>query len=318
MSVGFNNGETPEGSHLWDFLPDKIPEDEGWDYPWCKLLRMMAAPADTLHSPAGPLEPMLSLPALPWHQGMFPIQFTQHSLEKSCVYPHSWKTSQLPPGLQARDLALCPSSTARPSQAWHCSLAEVCPLRKGHSDLQEVTNLARIRWGPCTRAQALPHLPWVTQSGSESRRGETPGVWRGRGQLLVLSKDLLRMNLAWWPSHCHHHRATAIVTVTMPSPPCHCRHHCATIIIVPVLSSLCHCHCHHDIAVIAMPLLLSSLCYLCQTTTFILTKPPPSSPCRHCHHHATAIVAVPPLPFLESCLPPHLSGKSSPSSLSVP
>lgn len=80
-------------------------------------------------------------------------------------------------------------------QAWPCSLAEVCPLRKGHSDLQEVTNLTRIRWGPCTRAQALPHLPWVTQSGSESRCGETPGAWRGRGQLLLLSKDLLCMNL---------------------------------------------------------------------------------------------------------------------------
>lgn len=82
------------------------------------------------------------------------------------------------------------------SQAWHCSLAEVCPVHKGHSDLQEVTNLARIRWGPCTRAQALPHLPWVTQSGSESWRGETPGARRGRGQLLVLSKDLLCMSLA--------------------------------------------------------------------------------------------------------------------------
>lgn len=84
----------------------------------------------------------------------------------------------------------------QPGQARPCSLAEVCPLRKGHSDLQEVTNLARIRWGPCTRAQALPHLPWVTQSGSESRRGETPGAWRGRGQLLLLSKDLLCTNVA--------------------------------------------------------------------------------------------------------------------------
>lgn len=63
-------------------------------------------------------------------------------------------------------------------------------------DLQEVTNLARIRWGPCTRARALPHLPRVTQSGSESRRGETPGAWRGRGQLPVLSKDLLCTNSA--------------------------------------------------------------------------------------------------------------------------
>lgn len=66
-------------------------------------------------------------------------------------------------------------------QAWPCSLAEVCPLRKGHSDLQEVTNLARIRWGPCTRAQALPHLPWVTQSGSESRRGGNPWSVEGPG-----------------------------------------------------------------------------------------------------------------------------------------
>lgn len=60
------------------------------------------------------------------------------------------------------------------SQAWPCSLAEVCPLRKGHSDLQEVTNLARIRWGPCTRAQTLPHLPWVTQSGSRAGLGKPP------------------------------------------------------------------------------------------------------------------------------------------------
>lgn len=61
-------------------------------------------------------------------------------------------------------------------------------------DLQEVANLARIRWGPCTRARALPHLSRVTQSGSESWHGETPGAWRGWGQLLVLSKDLLCTN----------------------------------------------------------------------------------------------------------------------------
>lgn len=141
----------------------------------------------------GALQGPTASPCLPWRQGMFPTRFTQHSLENSCVYPHSWKTSQLPPGLQAQDMVLCPSSQARPGPD---SLAEVCPLRKGHSDLQEVTNLARIRWGPCTRAQALPHLPWVTQSGSESRRGETPGAWRGRGQLLLLSKDLLCTNVA--------------------------------------------------------------------------------------------------------------------------
>lgn len=135
----------------------KIPKEEGWDYPWCKLLRMMAAPAD-FASPAGPLEPsqpcraLLLPPALPWHQGMFPTQFTQHSLEKSSACPCSWKTSQLPPGLQAQDMVLCPSSTARPGTA---APAEVCPLRKD-SDLQEVTNLARIRWGPCTRAQHFP------------------------------------------------------------------------------------------------------------------------------------------------------------------
>lgn len=114
---------TPKGKHLWDFLPRKIPEDEGWDYSWCKLLSMMIAPAGTLDSPAELLEPsqpcraLLPPPALPWHQGMFPTQFTQHSLEKSCVYPHSWETSQLPPGLQAQDMVLCPSSTARPGPA---------------------------------------------------------------------------------------------------------------------------------------------------------------------------------------------------------
>lgn len=101
MSLGFN----PKGNYPWDFLPHKIPEDEGWDYPWCKLLRMMAAPAGTLDSPAEPLEPCrapLPAPALPWHQGMFPTHFTQHSLEMSCVYPHSWKTSQLPQGCRHR------------------------------------------------------------------------------------------------------------------------------------------------------------------------------------------------------------------------
>lgn len=110
-------GLTPKGNHLWDFVLHKIPKDEGWDYPWCKLLRMMDAPADTLQSPEEPLEPCRALlppPALPWHQGMFP---TRCSLEKSCVYPHSWKTSQLPPGLQAQDMVLCPSSTARPGTA---------------------------------------------------------------------------------------------------------------------------------------------------------------------------------------------------------
>lgn len=137
MRVGFNYGETPKGNHR-DFLPHKIPEDKGWDYSWCKLLRTMAAPADTLHSPAGPLDPsqpcraLLPLPALPWHQGMFPTRFTRHSLEKSCMSPCSWKTSPLPPGLQAQDMVLCPSSTARPGTA---APAEVCPLRKGHRDL---------------------------------------------------------------------------------------------------------------------------------------------------------------------------------------
>lgn len=187
-------GLTPKGNHLWDFLPHKIPEDEGSDHPWCKLLRMMAAPAGILDSPAEPLEPCrapLPPPALPWHQGMFPTQFTQHSLENECIHApgklHSFRRAA---GTGYGFVSI------QHGQAWPCSLAEVCPLRKGHSDLQEVTNLARIRWGPCTRAQALPHLPWVTQSGSESRPGETPGAWRGRGQLLLLSKDLLCMNLA--------------------------------------------------------------------------------------------------------------------------
>lgn len=91
---------------------------------------------------------------------------------------------------------------------------------------------------------------------------------------------------------CHHHRATAVITAP-PSSSCHRYHHCATATVTMTLLSL-PCHC-------------------CATAA----RPPPSS-LHYCHHHqatATAVIIVP-LSFLESHLPPHLGGKSYPSTLS--
>lgn len=152
-------------------------------------------------------------------------------------------------------------------------------------DLQEVTNLARIRWGPCTRARALPHLPRVTQSGSESRRGETPRSVEGPGAApgALEGFALHKLGLMAQPlssslcHHHHHHRAAIIITVPpSSSSSCHHHHHCATA-TMPLLSSPCHC-CRHHCAAAA-----------------VTVRPPPSS-LHYCHHHQdTAIVTMPPL-----------------------
>lgn len=89
----------------------QTPEDDG-----CSS-RHFASSSRTLGALAALQGPSASsCPALA-PGDVFPTQSTQHSLEKICVYPCSWKTSQLPPGLQAQDMVLCPSSRARPSWA---------------------------------------------------------------------------------------------------------------------------------------------------------------------------------------------------------
>lgn len=189
MSAGFDCGETLKGNHQ-DLLPHKIPKDEGWDYPWSKLLRMMAAPADfalssrTLGALRAPLPP----PALPWHRGCFPPSSPSIPWKRAVCIHAPGKLHNFPQGCMYR-IIFC-VHPAQPGLAPQLRLRFVPCVRTELCDLQEVTNLARIRWGPCTRAQALPHLLWVTQSGSESWHGETPAAWRGRGQLLLLSKDL--------------------------------------------------------------------------------------------------------------------------------
>lgn len=127
MSVGFSYGESPKGNH-WDFLPHKIPKDEGWDYPWCELPRTMAVPADTSHPPAGPLKP-----SQPQHQGMcFPPSSSSIPWRRSACIHAPGKLHNFPQSCRHR-IWFC----VHPAQPGRAGLgaaapAEVCPLHKGH------------------------------------------------------------------------------------------------------------------------------------------------------------------------------------------
>lgn len=109
--------------------------------------------------------------------------------------------------------------------------------------------------------------------------------------------------------HCHRHCNNAIITSPLPSSPHHHHHHHCATVTMTLLSSPCQCCCRccATTAITVRP----PLPYHC--TTAIIAKTLPPSPCHRCCHRAAAIVAVPPLSFLESCLSPWLSGKSSPA-----
>lgn len=151
-------------------------------------------------------------------------------------------------------------------------------------------------------AQGLAVLPCLPRPDSEwkqkSWRGEIPGVWRGRRQRLLLSKDLLSAPRSLgvpapppWPCRCRQRRAAAVIAVPPPSLPWHRRHRSATTLMTVPLLSL------RAIAVIAMPL-PSSPCHhrRCCATAVIPLQP--SLLCHHHHHDATAVIAVQPLSSL--------------------
>lgn len=161
------------------------------------------------------------------------------------------------------------------------ALAEVCPLRKGHtagSVIYKKQQISPVSVGDLAQGlAALPHLQWRDSEWKrKSWHGEIPGAWRGRRQHPPLSKDLLSAPcglslLALLPQlcQCHHHRTTAVIAVPPPSSLCHrCHCHATAIIAVPPLSLLCHHHHHRATAVIAVPP-LSSPCHhhLCQQGT---------------------------------------------------